>query len=137
MIEIGIVTQVDRNIAHVKMVRGEQCSGCTACKAFGEGIVELLAVNNAAAKIGDHVEVEIDPKQVVKHSSVVFLLPVFGLILGYYLGATFLRLASLSQQNAGIIGSLGLMVFMFGVIMGYDRWLARSQTINATINRIL
>ena len=137
MIETGIVNRVEKNIAWVKMIKGEQCSGCNACKAFGEGIVELIAMNVVSAKPGDRVEVEIDPKQVVKHSAIVFLLPVFGLILGYFLGAGYLEQPGLSEQSAGILGSFGLMLIMFAVIVGYDRLVAKSQKINAAIQRIL
>jgi len=137
MTETGIVNRVEKNIAWVTMMKGEQCSGCTVCKTFGQGSVELLAINGVAAKPGDRVEVEIDPKQVVKHSAVVFLLPVVGLILGYFGGANYLSQTGLSQQSAGIIGSLGLMVIMFVAIIGYDRFIARSQQTNASIQRVL
>ncbi|MCU0643291.1 MAG: SoxR reducing system RseC family protein [bacterium] len=137
MFETGIVNRVEKNIAWVKMIKGEQCSGCHACNAFGEGVVELIALNGVAAKPGDRVEVEIDPNQVVKHSAIVFLLPVLGLILGYFLGAKYLEQAGLSQQSAGIIGSFGLLLVMFAAIIGYDRLVAKSQKINATIQRVL
>lgn len=137
MIETGIVERVEKNIAWIKMIKGDQCSGCNVCKTFGEGSVQLVALNDVSAKPGDRVEVEIDPTQVVKHSAIVFLLPVLGLILGYFFGASYHQQVGLSEQSAGIIGSLGLMVVMFAVIVGYDRMAAKSQKIAAAIQRIL
>ena len=137
MIESGVVSKIDKNLAWVTMVKGEQCSGCNACKAFGEGSVELIALNDSNAKPGDRVEVEINPKQVVKHSTIVFLFPVLSLIIGYFLGNAYLTQIGLSLEAAGILGSIGLMVLTFIAIIGYDRIVGRSQTTNAHINRIL
>jgi sigma-E factor negative regulatory protein RseC len=137
MIESGVVNKVEKDLAYVTMVKGEQCAGCTACKAFGEGSFELIALNESKARPGDSVEVEINPKQVVKHSIIVFLLPVLSLIIGYFLGNSYLTQIGLSLEAAGIIGSLGLMIITFIAIVGYDRIISRSQKIHARINRIL
>ena len=137
MIESGVVRKIDKNLAWVTMVKGEHCAGCNACSAFGEGSVELIALNETNAKPGDRVEVEINPRQVVKHSAIVFLLPVLSLIFGYFLGSSYLTKIGLSLEAAGIIGSIGLMVLTFAAIIGYDRILGKSQSTNARINRIL
>ena len=137
MIETGVVNKIEKNLAWVTMIKGEQCAGCTACNAFGEGSFELVALNNPGAKVGDKVEVEINPRQVIKHSTIVFLLPVLSLIIGYFLGNSYLTLIGLSLEAAGIIGSLGLMILTFFAIIGYDRIISRSQQVNARINRLL
>ncbi len=137
MIETGVVNKIEKDVAWVTMIKGEQCAGCTACNAFGEGSFELVALNNPGAKVGDKVEVEINPRQVIKHSTIVFLLPVLSLIIGYFLGNSYLTLIGLSLEAAGIIGSLGLMILTFFAIIGYDRIISRSQQVNARINRLL
>ncbi len=137
MIETGVVNKIEKDIAWVTMIKGEQCAGCTACNAFGEGSFELVALNDPGAKVGDKVEVEINPRQVIKHSTIVFLLPVLSLIIGYFLGNSYLTLIGLSLEAAGIIGSLGLMILTFFAIIGYDRIISRSQQVNARINRLL
>jgi len=137
MIETGVVNKIKNDLAWVTMIKGEQCAGCTACKAFGEGSFEIVALNAPGAKSGDHVEIEIDPRQVVKHSTIVFILPVLALIIGYFLGNSYLTQIGLSLEAAGIFGSLALMIIVFLAIIGYDRIISKSQQINARINRIL
>ena len=137
MVESGIVKKVDKKIAWVTVVRGDQCGSCNACKSFDEGHAEILAINEIAAKNGDKVEVEIDAGQVVRHSIIVFLLPVFALVFGYFLGANFLSKIGISTEAAGIFGSLSFMIICFIVIIGYDRLIAKSNEINAKIVRIL
>ncbi|MDZ7331939.1 MAG: SoxR reducing system RseC family protein [candidate division KSB1 bacterium] len=137
MLENGIVMRVERDLAWVMMIKGEQCAGCTACKSFGEGRFEIVALNRLGARPGDNVEVEINPKQVVKYSAIVFLLPVFALIIGYFLGSSWLSVLGWSDEAAGIVGSLGLMILCFLGIAGYDRIISRSQQVNAYIRRVL
>lgn len=137
MIESGVVNKIDKKLAWVTMIKGEQCAGCTACKAFGEGSFEIIALNEQGAKPGDKVEVEINPRQVIKYSTIVFLLPVLGLIIGYFLGNSFLIPFGLTGDAAGIIGSLGFMMLTFFFIIGYDRIITKSRPVNARINRVL
>jgi len=137
MTENGIVKKVEQNMAWVITMKGEQCAGCTACKAFGEGSFEIVALNMPGAKPGDSVEVEINPRQVVKYSTIVFMLPVLSLIVGYFLGSFFLTVIGLAAETAGIVGSLGLMILTFLGIIVYDRIVSKSEQISAQINRIL
>jgi sigma-E factor negative regulatory protein RseC len=137
MIETGVVKKIEKDLAWVTMIKGEQCAGCTACKAFGEGSFELVALNEPGAKTGENVEVEINPRQVIKHSTIVFLLPVLALIIGYFLGNSYLTQIGLSLEAAGIIGSLGLMILTFFAIVGYDRMISKTQQVNARISRVL
>lgn len=136
MIESGIVNKIENNLAWVTVVKGEQCKNCNACQSFGEGSAELHVSNEVSAKPGDKVEVEIDPKQVIRHSTIIFLLPVFSLVVGYFLGVNYLTKISLSIEAAGIIGSIGLMMLTFIGIIIYDRLISKSQEINARIIRI-
>lgn len=137
MTENGVVKKVERDLAWVITVKGEQCAGCTACKSFGQGSFEVVALNKRGAKPGDNVEIEINPKHVVKYAVIVFMLPVLSLIIGYFLGSSYLTSIGLSSETAGIFGSLGLLLISFMGIIGYDRMVSKSQPINAQINRIL
>jgi sigma-E factor negative regulatory protein RseC len=137
MIETGVVNKTEQDLAWITMIKGEQCAGCTACKAFGDASFEIVALNKPGAKPGDNVEVEINPRQVVKHSTIVFILPVLSLIIGYFLGNSYLTQIGLSMEAGGIIGSLGLMIITFLAIIGYDRIISKSQPVNAQINRVL
>jgi len=137
MTENGVINKIKDNKAWITVVKGEQCQGCTACSAFGEGSAELVARNETSAKVGDRVEVEIDPQKVVKHSAIVFLLPVFGLVFGYFLGINYLTKLALPTEAAGILGSLGMMVLTFVAIVFYDRKIGKSNEIHAQVVRVL
>jgi positive regulator of sigma E activity len=135
MVECGIVGKVEKNMAWVTVAKGEHCQGCTACSGFGQGSAQLIAKNELAAQPGETVEIEIDPKQVVKHSAIVFLLPVAGLIFGYFLGAQYLIKLGLATEGAGIVGSFGLLILTIIGIHFYDRTIGKSSVTNARIIR--
>ena len=137
MTESGIINKIKENTAWVTVIKGEHCQGCTACSAFGEGSAEIVARNESTAKVGDRVEVEIDPQKVVKHSAIVFLLPVLGLVLGYFFGVNYLVKLAIPTEASGILGSLGLMVLAFVVIILYDRKISRANEVHARIVRVL
>ncbi|MBC8182535.1 SoxR reducing system RseC family protein [candidate division KSB1 bacterium] len=137
MTESGVINKIIDDKAWVTVIKGEHCQGCTACSAFGEGSAELIARNETTAKVGDRVEVEIDPQKVVKHSAIVFLLPVFGLVLGYFLGVNYLTKLALPTEGAGILGSLGMMVLTFIGIVFYDRKIGKSGEVHARVVRVL
>jgi sigma-E factor negative regulatory protein RseC len=137
MTENGVVKKVEQGLAWVIMVKGEQCGGCTACKAFGEGNFEIVALNTRGAKPGDFVKVETNPRQVVKYSAIVFILPVVSLIMGYFIGSSSLTRLGLSSETAGILGSLGLLLITFIGIIGYDRVIRKTDQIKAQITQIL
>ncbi|MDW7681433.1 MAG: SoxR reducing system RseC family protein, partial [bacterium] len=135
--ESGVVSRVEADKVWVRVVKGEKCEGCKACGAFGEGSAEMMVMDHLSVQKGDRVEVEIDPTQVVRHSSIVFLLPVLGLVLGYFLGANYLIKLGLNVEAAGIVGSLGLMVLSFGIIFLYDKAVGKNHAVTAKITRIL
>ena len=137
MVENGIVRRIENDKAWILLQKGEQCHGCTACQAFGDGSAEILALNKVSAAPGDKVEIEIAPKEVIKHSAIVFLIPVLALIVGYFLGVKYLMALSLSEEPAGIFGSLGLMVIAYVFIVLYDRQVGKKQESGARIIRRL
>ncbi|OQX95762.1 hypothetical protein B6I21_03795 [candidate division KSB1 bacterium 4572_119] len=137
MNECGIVQRVEGSNAWVTVVKGEQCEGCQACSAFGEGSAELVVKSDFSIKPGDKVEIEIDPQQVVRHSIIVFLLPVFGLVLGYFLGTNYLPEIGTSGEAAGIIGSIGTMILTFVGIALYDRVVVKKQDVKTRVIRVL
>ncbi|NOZ60227.1 MAG: SoxR reducing system RseC family protein [Calditrichaeota bacterium] len=135
MIESGIVRKIENDNAWILLQKGEQCHGCTACQVFGDGSAEILAANKINAGPGDRVEIEIAPKELIKHSAVIFLIPVLALIVGYFLGVKYLTALSIGEEPAGIIGSLGLMIVSYFFIVVYDRHVGKKEESGARIVR--
>lgn len=122
MIERGIIVGIlEGNLAKVNFRASPACVKCGICRETGENVY-LVARNEAGAKIGNMVEVEIPMRDVLWAQILLFILPVAALMLGYYLGGI---------PWAFIL--LGLTLFS---LWAYDRFF-RSKKVTCKIIRII
>jgi len=115
MTEQGIVIAINKEFATVQMVRGEKCHNCTVCDAFGSDYRTIEAMNKPGANIGDQVEVEIKPANVLASSFLIFIFPVLLMIIGYFIGSEVLNNNG-AKQEAGIAGALLGVVAAFVLV---------------------
>ncbi len=118
MKETGSIVSISGKTATIQLNRGDKCDGCQACSAFGDNTMRLDALNTIGAQVGDQVEVDVAPKEVVKSSMIVFIFPLLMMLAGYFIGVTFLPPHS---EGVGILTSLGALVFAFVLIKIIDR----------------
>ncbi len=104
------------NIARVRVLRSAMCDGCEkraegkscACSAMLGSAREMLvdAQNPLSAAVGDEVEIETETDAVLTYAAAVFLLPLFGATLLYFIAA---RL-SFSEGSCLIAALIGLVL---------------------------
>ena len=132
MREQGIVTKVvSGKIVEVALKRSEACEKCKLCHDVGQGMVGIEAVNEVGAKREDVVEIEIPSAELVKGSLVVFLLPIFFLVVGYLVGV------NLAGEIAGVICSLIFLFLSFYVIKWYDKNIQQKESLRARIIKLI
>ena len=117
MKESGIVVSAQKNFATIQIVRGEKCQGCTLCDDVGADKMQVQAMNRIGAGVGDWVEVEIEPGQVLGHSFLLFVMPILIMIVGYFIGS---RLGDGSGEGYGILGSLAGVALSFLILKGLN-----------------
>jgi len=122
MRETGIIISKQGKSVQVRLQKSKKCEGCTACASFGPNSMAIEAHNEIDAEIGDVVDVEISPKQVVGHSLVIFLFPIVAMIFGYFLGMRIGGYKDLTGEGSGILGALVMLVISFLVIKLYDSY---------------
>lgn len=108
-------------MAEVHFQASPACVKCGICRDVGEQVA-IQARNEAGAKIGNMVEVEIPMRDVLWAQILLFVLPVAALMLGYYLGGI---------PWAFIL--LGLILFS---LWAYDRFF-RSNKVSCRITKKL
>ncbi|MDZ7317322.1 MAG: SoxR reducing system RseC family protein [candidate division KSB1 bacterium] len=134
MKEIGIIVQVDDGRAVVQINRSENCGSCTACQAFGENVMRVEAANPIGGRVGDRVQVVIEPRRVVKSAALVFLLPLVFMVGGYFVGAA---LWSAHREPGGIIGATLGLSMAFSLLRLIDHRYAATLQDDAVIERIV
>jgi len=133
--EQGIVVDVQGNIAHVKVGRHEECTGCGACPSSQH--VMLAAVNDLGARPGQRVRFEMREEHVLLGAFVVFIMP----LAAAGLGALFGWQMSLAQGMEETVGAVaGAVVFFLMSLLGvklFDRRASRDQQMKPVIIEII
>ena len=122
MRHFGKIVEINGDVAEIQIAKSKECAGCTACDMWDtKGPVYIPAKNTVQGKVGDLVEVEIAPAQVLGSSLLVFLFPILALMAGYWLGSRLAPQLQMGGESAGILGAVIFLVISFGVIYFYDR----------------
>lgn len=88
--EQGIVIKADSSGAWVKTVKSGACAGCTARGAChsssASGEMEVKAVNEAGAKVGDRIVLSFESASLLKATFLIYVFPILLLIAGALIG---------------------------------------------------
>ena len=89
--EHGIVIRTDSREAWVKTVKSGSCEGCTArgaCHSLsdGGGDMEVSAINEAGAKVGDRIVLSFQTSSFLKATFLLYVFPILLLVVGAAIG---------------------------------------------------
>jgi len=88
--EHGIVIRTDSQEAWVKTVKSSSCEGCSARGAChsqgGSGDMEVNAINQAGAKVGDRIVLSFETSSLLKATFLLYVFPILLLIVGAAIG---------------------------------------------------
>ncbi len=84
--EIGTVKSVEGVMATVEVARKSMCDGCTAgCKSEDQ-CMEIEALNQVGARVGQMVRVSVKSITYLKGTVIVYGLPALALVFGAVIG---------------------------------------------------
>ena len=136
MTEVGSVVSVNDDAAVVAMRMSGACKKCGLCMSSSDGKdVLLLARNEAGAKIGDSVEIEISSGRVLMAAFVVYLVPVVMTVVGFLVGSA----VSGGSEESGlpIVLAVVFLVVSFLAVWLYDLRVRKGERREATVTRVL
>lgn len=88
--ERGIVTKIDSTTAWVKTTRTSACRTCSAKSSCSTGEsgkeMEVEAINEAGAQIGDRIIISIETASLLKASFLLYVFPILLMIAGAVIG---------------------------------------------------
>ena len=111
-----------------KTACGHDCEECAGCGMTGAAI-HARARNDVGAQKGDKVVVESSTKKLLGVVALVYLLPVVGFLLGYFLSEGLAE----GWRYAIAIGAAALS---FLASVAYDRKARREESLTYTILRV-
>ncbi|SCY52666.1 SoxR reducing system RseC family protein [Desulfoluna spongiiphila] len=134
-----IIKKASHGRAWVETVRTSACEGCASkgsCHASGKSM-EVCAINDAGADIGDRVLVSIGTGTLIKMSLLAYIFPVFALMAGAAAGNTLGPGHGINPSLAAGIGGFGALAVSFVIIRLFEGKIAQGETYTPRITRIL
>ncbi len=137
MERVGLVVAVKDEMATVSLQRHTACEGCGRCAAFigqqPEHRVEVF--NSIRAGIGQRIVVEIDDRQMIKASFLLYLFPLAVLIGGIFFWLQFSgAFGYTGNQELPAVGiGFALMALTYFLIRLLDRRIGDNPRYRATI----
>ncbi len=111
-----------------KSACGHDCEQCAGCGVTGTAI-RARAKNDPGAQPGDKVVVESSTKKLLGVVVLVYIVPLIGFLLGYFLSE------GLAESIRYAI-AIGASVLGFIPSVVYDRYARRHETLTYTILRV-
>ncbi|MCR4401852.1 MAG: SoxR reducing system RseC family protein [Firmicutes bacterium] len=123
MEERGRVIEVSGGLAKVEVTRHEACRHCGACGLGRADRMVVEATNAIGARPGDEVALELESSRVLGAAFIAYMIPLFFMMAGIYLGAVLARSAGRSGAASllGVIFGLALLAASYSLVYTYDR----------------
>ncbi|SCG83541.1 sigma-E factor negative regulatory protein RseC [Proteiniborus sp. DW1] len=124
MEQVGLVVNTNRNTAMVVVGRASACGGSCAscsssCKTPG---ISLEIKNTLGAKPGDYVELRAQTSQILKSAAIVYLIPLFAMIIGIIVGINIFMSAGYSNyESYGFIVGLVFLGLSYIILRIIDK----------------
>jgi len=114
--QTGIVIEQKANTAKVLIQRHAMCAECGGCKmAADDSKLEIEAINEAGATVGQWVEVDMDEGTFLQATFIAYGIPLIALLVGIFLGAQILTLFNIVNNHEIYTAIIGftLMIIAF------------------------
>jgi sigma-E factor negative regulatory protein RseC len=139
--EEGVVIRANAGTAWIKTTKTGACSECSAkgsCHTLGGGKeMEVKAINEAGAAIGDRVVVGFETSSLLKASFLIYIFPVLGLIVGAAVGQEFAPMIGLNGSAASPLAGLLFFSLTFLIIRRKGNELAKQNQYRPKVIRII
>ena len=121
--EEGEVTALHGNQAMVKIQAGKGCERCRLCTPVSDTEMIVEAFFSSKVHIGDRVTLGFRPGIIVQSAFILYLIPLFNLILGYFVGKLLFKPWVIAGREE-LFPALTSLVFLFASFVPirlYDR----------------
>ena len=140
---IGIVMKRESNrYAQVVTDRKGACGGCQStphgCRScLASAKMESRVANPLGAQPGDLVKVYLSSSGLFTGAAILYLLPIFGLLLGAFLGVWASAVYGMAESFGSIGGAAAGLGIGYAAVIGLDRSQSIRRRIMPTITAIL
>jgi len=130
----GLVIEVDKNIAKVKLTGHSGCENCGSCSGQNEGIQS--AHNSIGAKPGQRVFIKVENNNFLKAAFIMFVLPLLVIVTGLIiaeLSSGILQISSVIPDTMGVV--IGGVISVL-TVKHFDKHIQLTQTLPIIVSII-
>jgi len=120
--EVGEVLAVHDGSATVRVCANKNCDRCGICERVSDTQMVVEATTSLRVTAGEKVVLSVRPGTIVKSAAVLYILPLLGLIAGYYAAGIVLRMAGVDLKGELVpaLCSIGVLFLCFVPIRLWD-----------------
>ncbi|ODS49665.1 MAG: sigma-E factor negative regulatory protein RseC [Halanaerobium sp. 4-GBenrich] len=143
MEELATVVKSKKNKAELKIIRYSACSKCDkSCSLAGDSHDQDEIVLEVEDKIGvtagDQVLVEMEKGNLLFATVVVYVIPIFLMIIGYFFGVWMASLFGIAAvELAGIAGTFIFLILSFLINKMFNSYLEKISSFKPRIKRVI
>lgn len=117
MVHEGKVIDIKGDKAKIEIQRGSACNHCGGCKIGDKNHHFVLNIENKiGVKVGDIVEVDMENQNIVTASLIIYLIPLFSLLIGAILGGKVAMNLNIINYKDIISALSGIMFLIFSFL---------------------
>jgi positive regulator of sigma E activity len=110
--EQGEVIAVHDGSATIKIQAGKGCERCGICEKISATEMVVEACTHVPLKKGEKVILSVHPGDIIKSASILYIIPLFGLVIGYYFARLIEKMFAISFSGE-LFPALISIVFLF------------------------
>lgn len=142
MKEMARVIEKDNGNATVRIIRSSACSKCDEKCMLGEQShevdeMDVVVKDPIGAEVGSMVELEMGAKPILLSAFMVYLLPLFAIVAGYFAGEALFSIFTSSTEVAGILGSAAAFFLSFLLLRAFDKKAGSKSYFHPKIIRVV
>lgn len=135
MREEGTVLETKGEMAIVQIKRSAACDTCKCCHVAEQSeFMTTEALNKVQANVGDRVVIEIEQKEVLAASTIVYILPLVLMIVGYIIGSYLGKVIFKSYSHeAGIIFGFTFLAFSYLIMVLAEKHAVKTRWLQPVV----
>ncbi|SIR16314.1 SoxR reducing system RseC family protein [Halanaerobium kushneri] len=143
MEELATVVQKNNDKVEVRIIKHSACSKCDkncglAGNSHDQDQVFLEVEDKIGVKKGDRVLLEMEKGNLVFATLIVYLLPIFLMISGYFFGSWVAAILNIkSVELAGIAGTFIFLIISFLLNKILNSYFEKISSFQPTIKRVI
>lgn len=139
MDQVGFVRKTDGDNMELEIRRVSACGGnCSSCSSCEVAPHIITVPNKLDAKVGDFVEIKGHTKNILKFTAIVYMVPLFFLILGIAIGTMIFK--GRGYSNYEVLSFFTGVVFLLPstlLVKLVDKRIADKRDSTLSVTRIL